>query len=134
MKMSSKKPYIMRAIYEWIADNGHQPYIMVDTTVEGVHVPSDYIDNGRIVLNVSANAVQDLKIGNQLITFQASFSSVIHMIEFPVKSVLAMTSYESGESTRFDYLEDDDDASSPDEGGDEGSSGSSDRSHLKLID
>ena len=82
--MTSSRPYIIRGLYEWIADNGLTPYITVDTTVPDVVAPKKYIKNGKIVLDISVRATKDLRVGNDAIEFQARFHSKVH---YPVATL-----------------------------------------------
>ena len=73
MPMSSSRPYIMRALYEWIVDNGFTPYVVVDALAENVIVPEQYINDGQIILNVSPTAVRNLMMDNDLVVFDGRF-------------------------------------------------------------
>ena len=73
--MTSNRPYLIRALYEWLVDNDLTPYLLVDANRESVHVPEHYVEDGRIVLNVSPNAVRDLTLGNELIALFGGFSA-----------------------------------------------------------
>ena len=88
--MLSNKPYLMRAFYEWILDNGWVPVLMAKADNSQCQVPPICIDKGEIVLNVSPNAVRDFKITKQAIQFRTSFSGVVHFISIPVTSVVAI--------------------------------------------
>ena len=83
-KMTSSRPYLIRAIYEWIADNGFTPYAIVNAEKSGVIVPSKHVKNGKIVLNISAIAVKNLRIGNDAMEMQARFSGALQHIYVPV--------------------------------------------------
>jgi stringent starvation protein B len=72
--MTSNRPYLIRAMHEWIGDNGMTPYLLVDAAFPGVRVPPHSIKDGRVVLNVAPRAVAQLELGNQFIRFQARFS------------------------------------------------------------
>ena len=74
--MTSNRPYLLRAIYDWITDNNLTPYVLVDAAREGVRVPPQVIKNGQVVLNLAMRAVANLDLGNDWITFQARFSGV----------------------------------------------------------
>ena len=67
--VTSSRPYVIRAIYDWISDNGFTPHLLVDALRQGVDVPSAHITDGQVVLNISPNAVIDLDLGNEFITF-----------------------------------------------------------------
>ena len=83
--MTSNKPYLLRALYEWISDNHMTPYIQVDTRVQGVSVPSAYVQDHQIVLNITMNSVKDLVIGNDLIEFHARFGGQSEFIVIPIR-------------------------------------------------
>jgi len=99
--MSSNRPYLLRAIYDWITDNQLTPYVLVDATVEGVRVPSQVIKNGQVVLNLAMRAVASLELGNDYISFQARFSGVSQAIRIPVQAVLALYAQENGQGMMF---------------------------------
>ena len=99
--MTSSRPYLLRAVLEWIADNGLTPQMIVDTEVEGVVVPAHCAEDGRIVFNVSAGAVRGLHIGNERIEFDARFSGVGFHVELPPRAVLAMVARENGVGMSF---------------------------------
>lgn len=100
--MTPSRPYIVRAIYEWIVDNDCTPHILVDTTVEGVIVPEAYIVDGQIVLNVSPTAVVSLQLGNSAISFNGRFGGAPMDIYFPVGAVLAIYARENGQGMVFE--------------------------------
>ena len=95
--MSSNRPYLIRAMYEWISDNGMTPYLLVDAGKEGVEVPSAAVKDGRVVLNVAARAVAQLELGNQWIRFMARFAGVSHSVQVPVPAVEAIYAQETGQ-------------------------------------
>lgn len=95
--MTSTRPYLLRAIYEWIVDNGHTPHLLVEVADERVRVPTQYIENGAIVLNVSPGAVRDLELGNEVIAFSARFAGTPHDISVPVDAVQAIYARENGQ-------------------------------------
>ena len=99
--MSSNRPYLMRAIYDWITDNNLTPYILVDAGREGVRVPPQVIKNGQVVLNLAMRAVANLDLGNDWISFQARFSGVSQSILIPVHAVLALYAQENGQGMMF---------------------------------
>ena len=75
--MNSSRPYLIRALYEWIEDNGLTPYMLVDATGNNVDVPGKFIDNGRIILNISYDATHNLVLGDDAISFNARFSGCL---------------------------------------------------------
>jgi stringent starvation protein B len=98
---SSTKPYLIRAIHEWCSDNGFTPYIAVAVDGRTV-VPREFVRNGEIVLNVSAMATHRLKLGNDLIEFQARFSGSPRELSIPVENVSAIYARENGHGMAFD--------------------------------
>ena len=100
-KLTSNRPYLVRAMYDWISDNGLTPYLLVDARAQGVQVPQGAIKDGQIVLNVAVRAVSDLELGNQSIRFVARFSGVSHQVDVPVSSVLAIYAQENGQGMMF---------------------------------
>lgn len=95
--MTSTRPYLLRAIYEWIVDNGETPHLLVEAKDERVQVPQQFVENGSIVLNVSPNAVRDLELGNEFILFSARFSGSAYEICVPVEAVQAIYARENGQ-------------------------------------
>jgi len=82
--MTSNRSYLLRAMYEWIADNGMTPYILVDAAGAGVNVPKSAIKDGRVVLNIAARAVAQLELGKEQVRFMARFSGVSQVVEVPM--------------------------------------------------
>lgn len=99
--MTSNRPYLLRAIYDWITDNNLTPYVLLDASREGVKVPPQVIKNGQVVLNLAMRAVANLDLGNDWISFQARFSGVSHNIHIPVQAVLALYAQENGQGMMF---------------------------------
>lgn len=116
--MSSSRPYMIRAIYEWILDNSCTPYLLVNANAEGVVVPEAYVQDGQIVLNVSQTAVVDLQIDNEFVSFGGRFGGVAQDVWVPVDAVLAIYARENGQGMLFES----DDAPTPPPSGDGGSS------------
>lgn len=98
---TSRRPYLMRAMYEWMVDNDQTPFIVVDARLSGVRVPARHVDDGKIVLNISARATDRLHIGNELLTFTARFQGVEEHIEVPPAAVLGIYAKESGQGMIF---------------------------------
>ena len=128
MEMSSNRPYLIRAMWEWISDNGMTPHLLVDADLEGVDVPRQFVEDGRIVLNVSANAVNNLELGNDYISFGARFSGTPMDVLVPVQAVLGIYARENGQGMLFP---EDDEGPSPDEP--EPPQPSRDRPTLKVV-
>lgn len=101
MSETSTKPYLIRAIHEWCADNGYRPYIAV-VVDERTVVPMEFVRNGEIVLNVSADATSHLAIGNDLIEFEARFNRVARQVSVPIENVSAIYAAENGHGMAFE--------------------------------
>ncbi len=117
--MTPAKPYLVRAFYDWIVDNGCTPHILVDAEGENVKVPESYIQDGKIILNIAPRAVRDLQLNNHNIEFTARFSGVTRQINVPICSVLAIYAFENGRGMVLsDEDEEDDDLPPPTTDGD----------------
>jgi stringent starvation protein B len=99
--VKSRRPYLLRAMHEWINDSGRTPHVVVDATVAAVQVPTQFISDGKIVLNVSWDATSDLVLGNEEITFNARFGGVGRVVRVPTEAVLAIYARETGEGMLF---------------------------------
>jgi stringent starvation protein B len=97
----STKPYLLRALYEWCVDNGYTPHLAVKVDSRS-QVPSEYVRNGEITLNVSPSAVHKLQMGNELIEFSARFAGVARQISVPVPCVYALYARETGHGMTFE--------------------------------
>ncbi|MGJ4730379.1 ClpXP protease specificity-enhancing factor [Luteimonas sp. SDU101] len=95
--MTSHRPYLLRALYEWIADNGMTPHILVDAQLPGVRVPPHTVKEGRVVLNIADRAVAKLELDNDAVRFTARFGGVSHPVVVPVSAVLAIYARETGQ-------------------------------------
>ncbi|MBC8006958.1 MAG: ClpXP protease specificity-enhancing factor [Prolixibacteraceae bacterium] len=100
MKEASTAPYLIRAIFEWCCDNGLTPYIAVRVD-ETTKVPTEYVKNGEIVLNVSPDATRNLKIGNDLLQFSARFAGVSREISVPINTIGGIFAKETGQGLSF---------------------------------
>jgi len=125
--MTSTRPYLIRAFYDWIVDNACTPHIVVNATLPGVEVPIEYVDGGQIVLNVALSAVQGLSLGDHAIEFQARFGGKISQIYAPVNAIMAIYAKENGRGMVF--ADDDSDLPLPpsDSGKDEGNPNDKDK-------
>jgi len=103
----SRRPYLLRAMHEWMGDAGFTPHIIVDAGRAGVEVPSAYIKDGKIVLNVSLSATQRLQLLNHGIEFDARFAGVVHHVRVPMAAVLGIYARETGEGMVFNEAEPD---------------------------
>jgi stringent starvation protein B len=95
--MTSHRPYLLRALYEWIADNGATPHILVDARHPGVRVPAHVVKDGRVVLNIADRAVGKLEMDNDSVRFSARFGGVSQSVLVPVGAVLAIYARETGQ-------------------------------------
>ena len=95
--MSSNRPYLLRALYEWIGDNDMTPHLLVDATRDGVQVPSQTVKEGRVVLNIAARAVAHLDLGNREVRFKARFGGVSQSVVVPLAAILAIYAQETGQ-------------------------------------
>jgi stringent starvation protein B len=105
MSQRSRRPYLIRAIYDWATDNGYTPHLLVAADVEGVSVPREYIQEGRITLNISPMAVQSLDLHADPIWFSARFGGRACEVMVPVGAVLAVFARENGEGIVFGDIE-----------------------------
>ena len=101
VKALPKRPFLLRAMHQWIAECGHTPHVIVDAAREGAEVPRAYVKDGKIVLNLSEGATQRLHMGNEEVEFDARFAGVIHHVRFPVSAVLGIYARETGEGMVF---------------------------------
>jgi len=95
--MTSNRPYLLRALYEWIGDNDMTPHLLVDATCEGVQVPKAAVKDGRVVLNIAARAVAGLDMGNRELRFKARFGGVSQSVVVPMPAILAIYAQETGQ-------------------------------------
>lgn len=117
--MTSSKPYLVRALYEWILDNDTTPYILVDTSSEQVLIPPGIANDGKVVLNLAPQAIQNLEVTNDHVSFSARFNGVVEDIFCPIGSLMAIYARENGEGMMFPAEEaESDPESGPPDGGD----------------
>ena len=128
--MSSNRPYLIRAMHEWIGDNGMTPYLLVDAAFPGVQVPPQAVKDGKVVLNVAPRAVAKLELGNQFIRFQARFSGVSQSVELPIAAVQAIYAQETGQGM---MLPQDGETAGPDPTPEGGGEAPKKVSHLRVI-
>jgi len=129
--MLSSRPYLLRALHEWIVDSGHTPHLLVNAEHPGVEVPQSAVKDGRVILNVDPPAVRDLLIDAELVTFVARFGGVSQAVTVPVTAIEAIYARENGRGMMFP----DDDSDESGEGGQEGGDSESRRRkpNLKVI-
>lgn len=101
MAATSRRPYLIRAMFEWAVDNGLTPHLMVSAGAAGVEVPQQYAQDGKITLNISPQAAQGLSIGNDMIVFSARFGGRPWQVRVPPAAVLAVYARENGEGVVF---------------------------------
>lgn len=101
MNMTSNRPYVLRALHEWIIDNGMTPYVLVNAGIPDVAVPGEYIHDGRVVLNISPAAVADLDMGNDFVCFTARFAGKPTLVSLPLNAILAIYAKENGKGMIF---------------------------------
>lgn len=100
--MSSSKPYLVNALYQWIVDNNCTPYVLVDAYHQGVEVPQEFVRDGQIVLNVSPSAVVQLSIDNQGMRFNARFAGIPMDVYAPLAAIMGIYAKENGQGMMFD--------------------------------
>lgn len=101
MTMTSNKPYLIRAMYDWIVDNDLTPYLLVNTECHGVEVPEEHVSGGRIILNISPKACRGLHLDNDKILFTARFSGKSTQLLLTPNAVLAIYAKENGRGMEF---------------------------------
>ena len=99
--MKSRRPYLLRAMHEWISDSAQTPHIVVDATLQGVEVPRQYIQGGKIILNVSNHATSGLLLGNDVVRFRARFGATTYDVSVPIGAVLGIYARETGQGMIF---------------------------------
>ena len=100
-----RRPYLLRAMHEWISDSGCTPHVIVDASQPGVEVPAAYVKDGKIVLNLSTSATQRLQLKNDGVQFDARFAGVVHHVRVPMSAVLGIYARETGEGMIFSESE-----------------------------
>jgi stringent starvation protein B len=111
--MTSLKPYLIRSIYQWILDNHLTPYLLVDAENSNAVLPTQFVDDGKIVLNIRPEAVEALSLGNEFIEFNARFSGKSMHIIAPVVAVMALYAKENGKGMVFNPEDDEDNTPPP---------------------
>ncbi|MNB93575.1 Stringent starvation protein B [compost metagenome] len=101
-QLSPRRPYLLRAFYEWLLDNQLTPHLVVDVTLPGVQVPMEYARDGQIVLNIAPRAVGALELANDEVRFNARFGGVPRQVNVPLAAVLAIYARENGAGTMFE--------------------------------
>jgi stringent starvation protein B len=128
--MTSNRPYLLRALHEWITDNGMTPHILVDAELDGVDVPQHVIQKGKVVLNIATGATEHLQLDNDTILFRARFSGKPYQIVVPMEAVIAIYARENGQGMMFAQ---DESARPSTDGMDDPPNDPPPRSHLKVV-
>lgn len=105
LNLTPTRPYLARAIYEWICDNHLTPYLLVDATTANTSVPTEHVQDGQIVLNIVPHAVHALHMSNDAISFSARFGGVSRDIYVPFAALLGIYARENGQGLFFDPSE-----------------------------
>lgn len=105
--MLSNKPYLIRAFYDWIVDSECTPFLLVDATVPHCKVPEQFVEDGRIILNISPQAIRDLSVNARCVEFRASFSGVVYLVSVPLNGVLGIYARENQQGMFFEAGDDD---------------------------
>ena len=131
-KLLPKRPYLLRAMHEWISECGNTPHVIVDAGNANAEVPRAYVKEGKIVLNLSEGATQRLRLGNDEIEFDARFAGVIHHVRFPLGAVLGIYARETGEGMVFSEGDNEPTPPEPPPPSDKPHTGSGDNRRAKL--
>ncbi|MFO3797020.1 MAG: ClpXP protease specificity-enhancing factor [Anaerolineales bacterium] len=133
--MNSSRPYLVRALYEWIVDNDCTPHLLVSADFPGVQVPAGFASDGQIVLNVSPSAVRHLHMDNEAISFEGRFAGVPQSLYIPSAAVLAIYARENGQGMVFEeaIALDNGGSDEPPQGPSGGPSRSAGRPSLKVV-
>ncbi|MBV2206161.1 MULTISPECIES: ClpXP protease specificity-enhancing factor [Stutzerimonas stutzeri group] len=115
--MNSSRPYLVRALYEWIVDNDCTPHLLVDAEYRGVQIPAGFANDGQIVLNVAPSAVRNLQMDNEAVSFEGRFGGVSHSLYIPAGAVMAIYARENGQGMVFEIEPTSPDDSPADGGG-----------------
>lgn len=99
--MKSSRPYLLRAIHQWIVDNDCTPYLLVNASAPGVVAPQEYVENGKIILNVGPTAAHNLLLGDEEVVFNARFGGRPMEVVAPVEAILAIYARENGQGMLF---------------------------------
>lgn len=113
--MISSRPYLLRAMYDWISDNQMTPHILVDANIAGNQIPQQYVVDGRLILNISATATRKLLLNNEVVEFDARFGTQIFHICVPIPAILAIYAQENGRGMIFEGEEETTTLTSPTE-------------------
>ncbi|MGL5006208.1 MAG: ClpXP protease specificity-enhancing factor [Plesiomonas sp.] len=101
-QMKPRRPYLVRAYYDWLLDNDLTPHLVVDAMLPNVQVPMEFVRDGQIVLNIAPRAVGNLELGNDAVRFNARFGGIPQQVDVPLAAVLALYARENGAGTLFE--------------------------------
>jgi len=127
-KVTSKRPYLIRAMHEWMTDNSLTPYVVVAADTEGLTVPEQYASDGKIVLNVSYAATRNFAVADDRMSFETRFGGVAERVDVPLSAVIGIYAKESGQGMIFS-----DDEAVPSESSEPESSTPSGPPNLKVV-
>jgi|TARA_B110000438_G_scaffold300774_1_gene353959 stringent starvation protein B len=102
MTMSSSRPHIVRALYEWILENECTPYLLVNAFDDNVEVPQEHVKDGQIILNIAPSAVQNLVIRNEAVDFDGRFAGIPKRVYVPITAVMGIYAKENGQGMIFE--------------------------------
>ncbi|TLP60116.1 MULTISPECIES: ClpXP protease specificity-enhancing factor [Pseudomonas] len=111
--MNSSRPYLVRALYEWIVDNDCTPHMLVNADFPAVQVPQGFASDGQIVLNISPSAVRSLHMDNDAVSFEGRFGGVSHSLFVPVGAIMGIYARENGQGMVFELEPADDEGDLP---------------------
>lgn len=139
--MTSSRPYLVRALYEWILENACTPHIVVNALLDEVEVPLEHVKDGQIVLNISPVAVQNLDIDDHYLSFSGRFAGIPRSVLVPMPALLGIYARENGQGMMFEGAPEPDapgpkpapEESSPDAGAKVGSSAAHKKPALRIV-
>ncbi len=131
--MTLSRPYLLRGIYDWLTDNEQTPYLLVDAEAEGVIVPIEHVQDGKIILNISLTATRDLELTNDGVSFNARFGGKPMKVNVPIMATLALYSKENGRGMMFPEEGSDNDPSTHDPEPDKSKDEAPHKPHLTLV-
>ena len=129
--MTSSRPFLVQALHQWIVENDCTPYLLANTEIEGVKVPTQYIENNKIILDIAPKAVRNLSLSQTGVSFETRFGGVVCYIEVPMQAVLAMYAKENGLGMIFE--DDDFESTTPPPKGKAKKGDGKKGSHLKVV-
>ncbi|SPP31900.1 Stringent starvation protein B [Arsenophonus endosymbiont of Aleurodicus floccissimus] len=100
--MSPRRPYLLRAHYEWLLDNNMTSHLVVDVNIFDVNVPMEYANKGQIILNITPSAVGNLELTNEIVSFNARFGGVPRHVEVPMSAIIAIYGRKNGAGMMFE--------------------------------